>query len=134
MDDWRTIDDQTRYQRVDLCHYGMEQRWLVVYSQSAYRRAGKTLAKAQAKAWEKVNKQLFHLQAQRFDSAEAADDALGKIAKKLSYHKVETTELTQHIQYASCGRPKADSPIKGIKWQITATVAPDTTKVSHKQQ
>jgi hypothetical protein len=76
---------------------------------------------------------LFHLQAKRFDSAESSQDALDKIVKKLSYHKLETTELTQHIQYASRGRPKADSPIKGIKWQITATVAPATTKVSHKQ-
>ena len=130
---WQAIDDQSRYQRVDLCHYGMEQRWLVVYSDSAYQRAGKTLTKAQAREWEKVNKQLFHLQAKRFDSAKSAQDALDKIVKRLSYHKLETTELSQHIQYASRGRPKADSPIKGIKWQITATVAPDATKVSHKQ-
>jgi len=134
MDTWQAIDDQTRYQRVDLCHYGMEQRWLVVYSESAHQRAGKTLAKAQAREWEKVKKQLFHLQARRFDSAESAQDALEKIVKKLSYHKVETSELTQHVQYASRGRPKADSAIKGIKWQITATVAPDTTKVSHRQR
>ena len=130
---WQAIDDQSRYQRVDLCHYGMEQRWLVVYSDSAYQRAGKTLTRAQAREWEKVNKQLFHLQAKRFDSAKSAQDALDKIVKKLSYHKLETTELSQHVQYASRGRPKADSPIKGIKWQITATVAPDATKVSHKQ-
>lgn len=133
LDTWQAIDDETRYQRVDLCHYGMEQRWLVVYSESAYQRAGKTLAKAQAREWEKVSKQLFHLQARRFDTAESAQEALDKIVKKLSYHKLETAELTQHIQYASRGRPKADSAIKGIKWQITATVVPDTSKVSHKQ-
>lgn len=134
MDTWQAIDEQTRYQRVDLCHYGMEQRWLVVYSESAHQRAGRTLAKAQARECEKVKKQLFHLQARRFDSAESAQDALEKIVKKLSYHKVETSELTQHVQYVSRGRPKADSAIKGIKWQITATVAPDTTRVSHRQR
>ena len=133
LDTWQAIDDGTRYQRVDLCHYGMEQRWLVVYSESAYQRAGKTLAKTQARECEKVSKQLFHLQARRFDTVESARDALDRIVKKLSYHKLETMELTQHVRYASRGRPKADSAIKGIKWQITATVAPDTTKVSHKQ-
>jgi transposase len=134
LDTWQAIDDDTRYQRVDLCHYGMEQRWLVLYSEKAYNRAGKTLAKAQARESEKVGKQLFHLQAKRFDTAESAQKALDKIVRKLSYHKLETTELTQHVRYASRGRPKADSPIKGIKWQITATVAPDATKVSHKQR
>lgn len=133
LDTWQAIDDETRYQRVDLCHYGMEQRWLVVYSESAYQRADKTLAKAQARECQKVSKQLFHLQARRFDTVESARDALDRIVKKLSYHKLETMELTQHVRYASRGRPKADSAIKGIKWQITATVAPDTTKVSHKQ-
>jgi len=133
MDTWQAIDDQTRYQRLDLCHYGMEQRWLVVYSEKAYQWAGKTLAKAQAREWEKVSKQLFHLQARRFHTAESAQGALDKIVKKLSCHKLETAEFTQHVQYASRGRPKADSPIKGIKWQITATVAPDATRVSHKQ-
>jgi transposase len=133
LDAWQAIDDETRYQRVDLCHYRMEQRWLVLYSEKAYQRAGKTLAKAQARESEKVSKQLFHLQARRFDTAESARDALDRIVKKLSYHKLETMELTQHVRYASRGRPKADSAIKGIKWQITATVAPDTTQVSHKQ-
>lgn len=133
LDVWQAIDDETRYQRVDLCHYGMEQRWLIVYSESAYQRAGKTLAKAQAREYEKVSKRLFHLQARRFDTAESAQEALGKIVKKLSYHKLEMAELTQHIQYAFRGRPKADSAIKGIKWQITATVVPDTSKISHKQ-
>jgi len=134
MDMWQLVDAETKYQRVDHCHYGMEQRWLVVYSEGAYQRASKTIAKAQAREWEKVGKQLFHLQVQRFDTAESAQEALGKIVKKLSYHKLETTEVIQHIQYASRGRPKADSPIKGVKWQITATVTPDTPKILHKQQ
>jgi transposase len=29
-DTWQRLDDTTRYQRVELCHYGMAQRWLVV--------------------------------------------------------------------------------------------------------
>jgi transposase len=29
LDCWHRLDDQTRYQRLELCHYGMAQRWLV---------------------------------------------------------------------------------------------------------
>jgi len=32
LDTWHTIDAQTRYQGLELCHYGMAQRWLVVFS------------------------------------------------------------------------------------------------------
>jgi transposase len=134
MDNWQPVDEKNRYQRLDLCHYGIEQRWLVVYSESAYQRAGKTLTKAQAREQEKVSKQLFHQQAQRFDTEKAARDALDKIVKKLDYHKLETSKVEQHVRYASRGKPKSDSAIKGIEWQISATVVPDTAKLARKHQ
>ena len=141
MGNWQVLEEtkakespSNKYQRIDLCHYGIEQRWIVVYSESAYQRAGKTLTKAQAREQEKVSKQLFHLQAQRFDSEDAAHQGLAKITRKLSYHKLETFNLTEHIRYASPGKPKADSAIKGIEWQITGTVVPDDTKLSAKQR
>jgi len=134
MDTWQAIDDQTRYQRVDLCHYGMEQRWLVVYSEGSYQRAGKTLAKAQARESEKVSKQLFHLQARRFDTAESARGALDKIVKKLHYHKLGSSVLTEHIKYARRGKPTSDTPIKAILWQIEATVTPDDDSITEEQR
>jgi transposase len=123
-----------RYQRVDLCHYGIEQRWLVVYSDAAFKQAEKTLAKAEAKEQQKVQKQLFHLQAQRFDSEEAAHTALDKITPKLNYHKLVQFSLTPHVQYATKGRPTAKTPIKGIQWQIQATVEADSDKMNQQQQ
>lgn len=134
LDTWQAIDDETRYQRVDLCHYGMEQRWLVVYSESAYQRADKTLAKAQARESEKVSKQLFHLQARRFDSSESAQEALDKIVKKLSYHKLGSSVLTQHVKYARRGKPTLDTPIKAILWQIEATVTSDDDSITEEQR
>jgi transposase len=121
---WQPVDDESScsYHRVDLCHYGIQQRWLVVCSQAATRRASKTIAKAQSKEYEKASKQLFHLQAQRFDSRKAAYKALDKIAQKLRYHKLESSTLTRHIKYARRGKPTADTPIKAILWQIEATV------------
>jgi transposase len=120
--EWQPVDDESSYHRVDLCHYGIQQRWLVVCSQAGIHRASKTLAKAQSKEYEKVNKQLFHLQAQRFDSTEASHKALDAIVQKLRYHRLESSVLTQHKKYARRGKPTADTPIKAILWQIEATV------------
>src|SRR5207245_689542 len=38
-DSWHRLDDHTRYQRLELGHDGMAQRWLVVSSQAALERA-----------------------------------------------------------------------------------------------
>src|SRR2546429_7463579 len=75
-DTWQRLDDTTRYQRVELCHYGMAQRWLVVSSDAAVQRAEATVNKAQRREAEAIEKQLFHLQAQRFETPEAATAAL----------------------------------------------------------
>src|SRR5215470_14513664 len=42
-DTWQPVDHNTRYQPLTLCHYGMAQRWLVVYSQAAFERVEATL-------------------------------------------------------------------------------------------
>jgi transposase len=133
MGNWQPYDEQSRYHRIDLCHYGIQQRWLVVYSESAYQRAGKTLSKAQTREQEKINKALFHLQAQRFESEESARKALDKIVQNLSYHKLIDIKLTQHVKYAFRGKPKVDSSIKGIAWRISGTVVPDEANLSAKQ-
>jgi len=133
MGNWQPYDEQSRYQRIDLCHYGIQQRWLVVYSESAYQRVCKTLSKAQTREQEKITKQLFHLQAQRFETETSARDALDKIVQKLNYHKLGTVQLTQHIKYASRGKPKADSAINGIEWQISGTITSDDIKLTSKQ-
>jgi len=133
-DAWQVLDEANDYQRFDLGHYGIVQRWLVVYSKAAQERAKDTVSKAQNRAYEEVQKQLFHLQAQRFESQEAAEKALDKIVKKLTYHHLEQSKLTQHIQYAQKGRPTKDTPIKAIRWQIQASVVPDTDKIKLHQQ
>jgi transposase len=46
-DTWHRVHDTTRYQRVELCHYGMAQRWLVVSSEAALQRAEATVNNAQ---------------------------------------------------------------------------------------
>ena len=69
-DTWQSFDPNTRYQSLELCHYGMAQRWLVVYAQAAYERAAATLNKATQREHEAITKQRFHRQAQRFCAPE----------------------------------------------------------------
>ena len=89
-DTWQRLDDTTRYHGLELCHYGMAQRWLVVSSQAAMERAEGSVNKAQQREWEAIEKQLFHLQAKRFETPEAAQAALAALATSWRYHQVAT--------------------------------------------
>ena len=78
---WVELSPKYRYQRIEHTHYGIEQRWLVVYSDGAYQRAGEALARATDKERESLEKEAFHLQAQRFASREEAENALNALAR-----------------------------------------------------
>ena len=132
--EWQPLNETVRYQRVELCHYGLAQRWLVVSSQDAWQRAEQTLAKAQGKEAEQVQTQLFHLQAHRFPSETEAQRALDMLAQRWRYHQVTQVSLTPHIQYARKGRPTPETPIKAIQWQIHASVETDAATIAHQQR
>jgi transposase len=53
-DTWHHLDDTTRSQCLELCHYGMAQRWLVVSSQAALERAEATVIQAKQRAEEAI--------------------------------------------------------------------------------
>lgn len=105
-----------------------------VFSEAARNRAQTTLEKACNKEKEKVDKQLFHLQAQRFVSAEETRNSLDKITEKMKYHKLDHSQLIEHIRYAKKGRPTTETPIKAVCRQIKATIVQDQEKIIKEQQ
>jgi len=133
-DTWQVLNETTRYHRLELCHYGIAQRWLVVCSEAAQQRAQKSVSKAQKREFEAIDKQLFHLQAKRFESPQNAQAALSALSKSWRYHQVASTELVEHRRYAGKGRPNAKTPIKAIEWQIRAEVRPDAEAILSRQQ
>jgi transposase len=133
-DTWQRLNDTTRYQRVELCHYGMAQRWLVVSSEAALQRAEATVNKAQQREAEAIEKHLFHLQAKRFETPEAANAALDTLARSWKYHQVDAYSLSDHTRYACKGRPTPTTPIKAIEWQIQAQVQSNDEQIVQRKQ
>jgi transposase len=131
---WQRVDDTIRYQRLELCHYGMVQRWLVVYSDAAFKRAEATITRAQKREYEAIDKQLFHLQAQRFETPEAAHEALETLAKAWKSHQLDASHLIEHKRYACKGRPTSTTPVKASAWQIQGQVRPDDAALEHRKR
>jgi transposase len=133
-DTWQALDDTTRYHRLELGHYGMAQRWFVICSEAATQRAEKSVSKAQNHEFEAIEKQLFHLQARRFESQQSAQAALAALAESWRYHHVASTELIEHKRYAGKGRPSVKTPIKASAWQMQAEVRPDAEAIWQSKQ
>jgi transposase len=128
-DTWQSLDETTRYQAIELGHYGMAQRWLVVWSQASYERAVASVDKACQREAAAIAKQLFHLQAQRFETPTQAHETLSGLAKQWCYHQVESAELIEYKRYGKKGRPTGGTPLKAIEWQMQARVKPDAERL-----
>jgi transposase len=133
-DSWHWLDETTRYQGVELCHDGMAQRWLVVCSQASLERAEATVTKARQREYEAIETQCFHLQAQRFATPEAAQQALAALAKDWKDHQLEASRLIEHKRYARNGRPTPRTPLKASEWQIDSHVRPSEEAMRHRMQ
>jgi transposase len=133
-DTWHPLDETTRDQRLELCHDGMAQRWLVVHSQAALARAEMTVNEARQREYETIARQLFHLQATRFPTPAAAQGALETLAKGWKYHQVDASRLTEHKRYAGKGRPTPKTPLKAVEWQIDAHVRPEDEALQRQKQ
>ena len=131
---WVDMGDGNRYQRFELCHYEIEQRWLVIHSEAALSRARSTLARQQEKESKKIEKALFHLQAQRFESEIAGKNALKAKVKSWKFHQVKEISLTAHKHYAKKGRPSAKAKAAGVNWQIQATFNVDENYIEAQSQ
>jgi len=133
-DTWQRLDASTRYQRVELCHYGMAQRWLVVSSEAALQRAEASVNRARQREAEAIAKQLLHLQAKRFETPDAAKAALDTLALSWQSHQVDVGTLRDHKRYACKGRPTSTTPLKAIEWPMQAQVRPHDEQIRQRKQ
>jgi transposase len=86
--------------------YGsVEQRWVLVHSEQAYRREKKTLDKRLDKQQRQLEKKLWHLQNQTFATVEAAEQALKPLLKSYRYFTLDL-DVEPVERYPSAGRPQ----------------------------
>lgn len=132
-DDWKTLDDDRKVQTFNLKHYGISQRWHVVCSETSRQRGIKKVDKQETREAQKIEKQLFHVQAKRFSCKEDALAEAKLLAKKWKLHTLENTKTIEHLSYASKGRPAKDQKPTVIKYQLFAEMKADEEKINYKK-
>lgn len=125
---WLELDNDRQVQTFDLEHYGMQQRWHVVSSETSRQQADRRVDKQVTKEEKTIKKQICHLQAQRFNCEEDAVKEGKKIERKWKTHNINTYKIIKHKCYKSKGRPKKDEVPSVIKFQITMSYQEDMDK------
>ncbi len=127
---------QPGYKFCEVCsNYGdIHQRWLVVYSQSAYDREYKTLLKRIEKAKDAAEKELYRAQAQEYPTEQAAITTLRYLEQSWPYH-IGTHEVKEIRHYAHHrGRPAANAEPTHLTYQISVTLIEDQNKIAFARQ
>ena len=106
---------------------------MACHSDAALSRARSTLKRRQKKENKRIEKALFHLQAQRFDSETTGKKALDELAKTWKFHRINAVSFTRHKRYTKKGRPTAQTEATEV-WQVHATFSVDENTIEAQAQ
>jgi len=112
---------------------GIQQRWLVVFSQAAQSRELKTLEKAQTKELEKAQKEWRKLEGQTFNCQADAEKALEQFNQKWKYHRA-TAKAIPVMQYPKRGRPAAEDQKEVVGYNLEGGVEENPTAIEEAKQ
>lgn len=112
-----------------VCEYaGIQQRWLVVFSQAAQGRELKTLEKSQAKELKKAQKEWRKLEGQSFNCQADAEKAQAQFNRKWKYHQAAANPVPI-MQYPRRGRPTAEDRKEVMGYILQGNVEENTTAI-----
>ena len=100
---------------------GIQQRWLVIFSEAAYQRELKTLDRAQARELEKAEKEWRKLKQVTFKCEPDAAKACDRFNQRWKYHQVQA-QATSLSQYTRRGRPAAQDEPEVIGYKVQGEI------------
>lgn len=124
-ENWTVLSDGYLIQPFTSDYGEVEQRWILVYSDQAFKREIKTLERKIEKEEASLNKALWHLGCQEFGCSTDAQKALSEI--KYKYHKA-SCKIEEIKKHTGKGRPKKNASYANV-FKISATLEKDQEKI-----
>lgn len=113
------------YQVLCSTYGGVQQRWLVLYSQTKYESELKKLGKRLIKHKAREMKAYKSLAKQEFGTESLALKAADKLSKKLKYSTLGNVSIKIKKHYEKAGKPKKGQKPQWLSYHIEAMVEPD---------
>ena len=108
---------------------GIDQRWLLVFSEQAYQRERKTLEKKLEREEKELQKALWHFGNQEFHCEQDAFKALEKIKKGSPLYTIEA-QCVVVSKHASRGKPKKDAEKVVVGYKLDTKFKKNETKIA----
>jgi transposase len=124
-----SIIDGYSYKEYTNSYGGVEQKWLVIFSEKGYDREIKTLNKNIKKEKEKIEKQLWHFMNNEFNCQEDGISELNNLIAKWKYHKINEFSVAEVNKTGKRGRPKNDMQSLKKVYKIKTEFENDETKM-----
>jgi len=126
---WVKLSNGYSYYETTSNYKDVKQRWLMFFSEAAYRRENKTLDKKIKIEGDSQNKAWWHLSNQLFTCQDDAVNQADVQKKLLKFHGV-TFSIVEVKKYTSKGRPKADELPEIIGYQIKFSLSLNEQKIA----
>jgi transposase len=110
-----------RYLEVENNYGGVEQRWLVVFSEASHKRELATFQKDLAKKRVVAEKALKQLSQQEFPTKKAAKAAVAALEKQWKFHQAQVV-VEKVFHYKGPGRPRKGQKPERVNWRVTGLV------------
>jgi transposase len=120
-----------RYTALSREYGGVRQRWLLIHSEAAKRRASKTLTRQLLKTTEAERKAFAKLCRRDFVCEPDARKALETFQKGLNILEIHEASVTKSVHYTQPGRPRKDSPDQSTRYRLQGYLA---APITHYQQ
>jgi transposase len=127
---WNKLSNGYSYYATTSEYGGVQQRWLMFFSQASYQRENKTLDRAIKKEDLEQNKSWWHLGNQVFTCATDAAKAAALQKKNLKFHDV-VIEIIEVKKHKGKGRPKVGELPETIGYQIAYTLSLDEENIAN---
>jgi len=126
--DWHPLSEGYSYHESHSNYKGVEQRWLLIFSEQAFAKESKTLDKTIAKEYEKLTKAWWHLSKEQFSCSEDAMITADKLSKIMQYHTV-SYHAEAIAGFGKRGRPKKNETSQIIAYKLVYELQQDDSKI-----
>jgi transposase len=129
---WSELGDGYAMSNLGSIYGGIKQRWQLIFSEQAFKREQRTLARKIAAERERLDNQLWHAKSKTYTCAKDAEKAAAALSKGLRYHKV--VHVIEEIKkYSRSGKPKTGEIPQIVGYKINGKSERDSENISIKE-